>query len=405
MSLHGTAGEATGAGTLAGVWFVCVKESMDNLRDRRSLFLALIYPVLGALLLGLLVSFVGGMFRGQDVGRLQLAVQNAWLAPELVRYLADNEVDVIGAPANPHRAVRRGALDAVLVIPDSYGDDLRAQRTARLDVVVNATRLSTVITVARVVELLRAYDRELADARLKDYGVPPEAAAPLKIQSVNVGRSRNLAGFFLNMLPPFIIFTIFVGGVYMAIDTTAGERERGSMEPLLTNPIGRWQLMLGKAMATMLFTATAVIVQLCAFKLMFELVSSRETGMQINPDGSAFVMVFLLSLPLMAFAVALQVIVATVSRSTKETQTYLGLLPLIPSLPGMILVFVPLKAQLWMLTVPTFGQILLIGKFMREEPVALSEIAVSAGATGLAAALLLFVAARLYERDQLVFGG
>ena len=390
---------------LAGTWFVFLKESMDNLRDRRSLFLALIYPVLGALLLGLLVSFVGGMFRGQDVGRLQLPVLNAHLAPDLIAYLARNEVEVVPAPANPRRDVRRGRVDSVLVIPPGYGADIAAQRTAPLDVVVNATRLSTVITVARVVELLRAYDRELADARLKDYGVPAQAATPLKIQSVNVGRSRNLAGFFLNMLPPFIIFTIFVGGVYMAIDTTSGERERGSLEPLLTNPISRWQLMLGKAMATMFFTMTAVVVQLCAFKLMFELVSSRETGLQINPDGSAFLAVFLLSLPLMAFAVALQVIVATVSRSTKETQTYLGLLPLIPSLPGMILVFVPLNAKLWMMSVPTFGQILLIGQLMREEPVALSQIAVSAGATGLAAAALLWVAARLYERDQLLFGG
>ena len=390
---------------LRGIWFVCLKESMDNLRDRRSLFLALVYPVLGALLLGLLVSFVGGMFRGQDVGRLHLPVLNAHLAPELVGYLGDNEVEVVPAPADPRRAVRRGRADAVLVVPPSYREDLAAQRTARLDVVVNATRLSTVITVARVVELLRAYDRQVADARLRDYGVPEQAAAPFKIQSVNVGRSRNLAGFFLNMLPPFIIFTIFVGGVYMAIDTTSGERERGSLEPLLTNPIGRWQLMLGKAMATMLFTMAAVLVQLLAFKLMFELVSSRETGLQINPDWQAFLAVFALCLPLMAFAVALQVIVATVSRSTKETQTYLGLLPLIPSLPGMILVFVPLQAKLWMLSVPTFGQILLIGQLMRQEPVALSQVAVSAGATGLAAAALLYVAARLYERDQLLFGG
>ena len=390
---------------LRAVWFVFLKESMDNLRDRRSLFLALVYPILGALLLGLLVSFVGGMFRGQDVGRLQLPVVNADLAPDLMAYLSEHEVDIVPGPADPRQDVRRGRLDSVLVIPPDYAEDVAAQRTARLDVVVNATRLSTVITVARVIELLREFDRQIADARLKDYGVPAEAAAPLDIQSVNVGRARNLAGFFLNMLPPFIIFTIFVGGVYMAIDTTSGERERGSMEPLLTNPVARWELMLGKAGATMFFTMTAVVVQLLAFKGMFELVAAREYGLRINPDWQSFLAVFVISLPLMAFAVALQVIVATVSRSTKETQTYLGLLPLIPSLPGMILVFVPLNAQLWMLSVPTFGQILLIGQLMREEPVAMSEVAVSFGATGLAAAVLLWIASRLYERDQLLFGG
>ena len=101
----------------------------------------------------------------------------------------------------------------------------------------------------------------------------------------------------------------------------------------------------------------------------------------------------------------MQIIVATVSRSYKETQTYLGLLPLIPSLPGMILVFVPLKAKLWMMSIPTFGQILLIGQLMRQEPVALAHIVTSVGGTMLVAAMLLFFAARLYDRDQMLFGG
>ena len=113
----------------------------------------------------------------------------------------------------------------------------------------------------------------------------------------------------------------------------------------------------------------------------------------------------MICLPLIAFAVALQIIVATVSRSYKETQTYLGLLPLLPSLPGMILVFVPIKAQIWMMLIPTFGQILLIGRLMRQEPTVWSDVAVSIGSTGLITALLLYIAARLYNRDQMLFGG
>ena len=92
--------------------------------------------------------------------------------------------------------------------------------------------------------------------------------------------------------------------------------------------------MLGKALATFVFTLTALVVQLLAFKVMFELAAAGEYGIKISPDLGAFVGVALLCLPLIDFAVGLQIIVATVSRSCKETQTYLGLLPLLPSLHG-----------------------------------------------------------------------
>lgn len=389
---------------MRNVWVVFQKESIDNLRDRRSLILALIYPVVGALLLGLLVSFVGGMFRGQSDSALSLQVAGADQAPALIDFLTAKGIDIRPAPLDPHQAVRNGGADAVLVIPEGHAADFSAQRPAALNMVVNATRLSTVILVSRVVGILRAYDREVGQTRLASHGIAPEIASPLEIKSINVGRSRNLAGFFLNMLPPFIIFTIFVGGVYLAIDTTAGERERGSLEPLLANPVARWEFMLGKAMATFAFTLTAVVVQLLAFKIMFEMVSAGEYGVKVSPDLTAFVGVALLCLPLIGFAVALQIIVATVSRSYKETQTYLGLLPLLPSLPGMILVFVPVKAQIWMMAIPTFGQILLIGRLMRQEPAVWSSIAVSVGVTSLITALLLYGAARLYNRDQMLFG-
>ena len=387
------------------VWIVFQKETIDNLRDRRSLFLGLVYPIVGALLLGMLVSFVGGMFRGQSVQSLSLAVEGADRAPGLMDHLKAKGVTIEPAPRDPRRAVRAGKADAVLVIPKGHAADFAAQRPAVVDMVVNATRLTTVIKVSRVVGLLREYGREIGKKRLRRHGVAAEVATPLDIRSVNVGRSRNLAGFFLNMLPPFIIFTIFVGGVYLAIDTTSGERERGSLEPLLANPVARWQFMLGKAMATFVFTLIAVVVQLLAFKIMFEWVAAGEYGIKISPDLSAFIAVALLCLPLIAFAVGLQIIVATVSRSYKETQTYLGLLPLLPSLPGMILVFVPLKAQVWMMTIPTFGQILLIGRLMRQEAADWGHIAVSVAATSLIAALLLYAAARLYDRDRMLFGG
>ncbi len=114
---------------------------------------------------------------------------------------------------------------------------------------------------------------------------------------------------------------------------------------------------------------------------------------------------FLICLPLMLFAVTLQVIIATVTQSFKETQTYLGLLPLVPSLPGLVLVFIAINAHPWMMAIPTFGQTLLIGQMVRGEPLTGLSIVVASGFTLAASLGLLALAARLYARDELVFTG
>lgn len=386
-------------------WVVFAKEVRDNMRDRRSLFLALAYPFIGPLLLGALMSFVGSAMRPDVSGPMRVAVDGAHRAPALMQHLRTNGLHATPAPSDPFEAVKLGRADYVIMIPEGFDTDLAGEKPAEIEIVINATRLSTVMAVARIAQTLREYSNSLGADRLKSRGIDPTITEVVRIQTVNVGQSRSLAGFFLNMMPPFIIFTIFIGGVYLAIDTTAGERERGSMEPLLTNPIGRGQLMLGKLGAALLFTLAALVFQLVAFKAMFELVMGENYGLAFNPSVGTFVAMLGILLPLVVAAVALQVIVATVSRSYKETQTYLGLLPLIPSLPGMMLVFVPLKAHAWMMSIPTFGQILLIGAMIRGEPVDPSHLAISVVSTSLLALLLLWVAARLYERDQLLFGG
>jgi len=387
-----------------GAITVFLKETLDNLRDRRSMYLALAYPLLGAVLLGLLIAFVGGMFRGQGTETsMQVPVIGLERAPALVAHLADSNIEAVEAPANAEAAVADGTIEFVLIVPDGFAGELAAGRTGDLDIVLNAGRLSAVAGVARVTQALRAYGRDIGEQRLRAHGFEPDLAEPLRINSITVGKSRNLAGFFVNMLPPFIIFTIFVCGVYLAIDTTAGERERGSLEPLLANPIARWELMLGKAGAAFVFTLIAVVVQLAAFKVMFILLAAGDGGLQLDPGNRSFLLTLLVCLPLVLFAVALQMIIATVSRSIKETQTYLGLLPLVPSIPGMILIFVPLQAQSWMMTIPTFGQIVLLGRLMRQETVAAGDVALCLAATSLAAAALLALAGRLYDRDRLLF--
>ena len=386
------------------IWIVFCKEMVDNMRDRRSMLLALIYPFVGPVLVGALIAFVGQTIAALPDTSFTLPIQGAGNAPALIAYLEDNGVVVTLAPDDPEQAVRIGRIDTALIIPDGYGERFDAERQATVHLVVDGSRLSAVVAMSRALFVLGKYNGEISAGRLNARGLDLSMAEPVAIEQINVALGRNLTGFFLAMVPPFLIFTIFIGGVYLTIDTTSGERERGSLEPLLANPIARWELMLGKALAALAFTMMAVIAQLIAFKLVFEVITGGDFGLRVDIGIELFVAMFLISLPLMAFAVAIQLIIATMTHSFKETQTYLGLLPLVPSLPGLVLVFVSVTAHPWMMAVPTFGQTLLIGQLVRGEPLNALYVVISCLTTGLAAAALLFFAAKLYERDALLFG-
>jgi sodium transport system permease protein len=388
---------------LRGAAVVFAKEAYDNWRDRRSVYLGLVYPLLGPLLLGALILLVGQVVIRPTATDVRMTVQGLEHAPDLAAHLESRDVIVEPPRDEPEQMVRAGKTPLVLIVPPDYQSIIDAGGTAHLRMVVDPSRLGSIVAIGRTLDLVQSFAREVTDARLRARGLDPAIADAVKIDTVNVAGSRNIAAIFLNMLPPFLIFTIFMGGVYLAIDTTAGERERGSLEPLLINPVARWELMLGKFAASLLFTIVAVVVALTAYKIMFAMVVAADVGIDANPGLGVFALVFLVALPVMAFAVALQVVVATITRSYKEVQTYLGLLPLIPSLPGMIMVFVPVTGKAWMMMVPTLGQSVLFGNLMRGDPVDPWHVVLSAVSALVAAAIILRIAARCYESEQVPF--
>ncbi len=386
------------------VMVVFAKETLDNVRDRRSLLTALIYPLVGPILLAVMLATVSGVVVSPD-RPITLSIRGAEHAPDLVAYIRAKRVTVLEAPEDAETAVREGRAAIVLDIPPDYAARFEARRPATVRLVVNSSRLASLVSVEVATVLLNGYNTQLRDRRLAEQGFDLELLAPLTIDTVNVATAAQVTDIFLLMVPPLIIFNIFMGGVYMAIDTTSGERERGSLEPLLINPVPRWCLVLGKFLAALLFTAAAVAVQLSAFYLSFEMSGEAGINFARNLDPPTLIGIFAVSLPLMMLAVAVQMVIATVTLSYKEAQTYLGLLPLVPAIPGMVLVFANLPAKTWMMAIPALSQTLLFGTIARDEAVAFLDILVSMAATAALACLVLGFAARLYEREELIFGG
>jgi sodium transport system permease protein len=236
-------------------------------------------------------------------------------------------------------------------------------------------------------------------------GVNPEVIRVVQIEEVDTATPQSQALIFLSMLPYFIIFAIFNGASPVITDATAGERERGSLEPLLINPVRRGWVAIGKMISAMPFATTNLVITLGGFAAIFQILPIEELlGVQIGFDISTLIAVFLICLPIVFLACAIQTLIASFTKTTKEAGTYLPFIGLIPSLPGLALAFLPVRPDLWTMLIPTFGQQILINQFLRSEPVMAVNIVVSAVLTILLAAAVTYIAIKLYEGERIITG-
>jgi sodium transport system permease protein len=241
--------------------------------------------------------------------------------------------------------------------------------------------------------------------RLSLRGVSPEVIRAVQIEEMDTATPQSQAMIFISMLPYFIIFAIFNGASPVITDATAGERERGSLEPLLINPLPRGWVAIGKMLSAMPFAIINLIITLGGFAAIFTVLPIEELiGVQIGLNIGVVVAIFLICLPIVFLACAIQTLIASFTKTTKEAGTYLPFVGLIPSLPGIALAFLPVKPSLWVMLIPTFGQQILINQFMRSEPILASNIAVSAALTILLSIVITFVAIKLYEGERIITG-
>jgi sodium transport system permease protein len=386
---------------MSAILVVFKKEMVDHLRDGRSILVSLIYPLLGPLLLGLMFFFVGGSMRVNDSAPLVVPIVRAGSAPDLVRFIEKEGARVEHLTDNVRGLVMGGWTPFVLILPERPSVTPQTPLAVRL--ITNPSRFDSIVATGRIIELLNAYQRETLGDRLRAAGLPAETVNVLNIEQENLGRAAGPAVILLTMIPPFLIFTLFTGGVHVALDSTSGERERGSLEPLLMNPVRRYQVLSGKLGATIVFTLMALASQVVAFWVMLHVVPRESLGLIEPPGILRLLAVVSVCLPIVFLAAATQLLISAVTRSMKEAQTYLGLLPLVPGLAGMVLALAPVKAQLLLALIPTFGQTLLMGQLVRSEAVSWLFVGITGAATLVTTALLLLLGFRLYQREEILF--
>ena len=385
------------------LFVIMLKEIVDNLRDRQTVFYALLFgPVLLPLLLGgsLVTSFKQLTIDFDQVTTLN--VVNADKAPTLVEFLYSNNIDVVDAPDDVQQSVRYGDVLVVLEIGDDFSEALRQGRPAPLTLHVNSANKDSSKAARRVSAILSVYERTLSNLRLQHRGIDPLVFDSLKVVENDVSSEGANGQILASILPFLFIISMVMGGFYLAIDTTAGERERQSLEPLLSLPVSRTSVVMGKYLATVCFVLLSSILTAVSIYTLFKLFPVEIMGGQVRFDGATVTQAFFLASPLIPFISALLISVSAITRSTKEAQTYLGLLMVIPMAPFFLLQFLTVRSTLVTMPLPMLSQYQLLESTVLGDSIPALHIALSVIGTLIATALLLIVASKLYQREKLL---
>lgn len=381
---------------------IFMKEVRENLRDRKTVLNALIIgPLIGPILLAIMLTTILSREMSRAEKTLELPVIGAEQAPNLIKFLRMQNISIEKPPANPEAAVRNLDEDIVLRIKPNFGENWRQGDPAPLELIFDSSHQDAQQTRLRVERAIKSYSQQVAALRLITRGIQPVLMTPIMHIDRDQASPEAKGSMILSFLPYMLILGAFLGGMYLAIDTTAGERERQSLEPLLANPVPRWQIMAGKLMATSAFAVASLLLTLIAFAIIMPLLPIDKLGFKFNLGFKVFAQMLVALMPVVILAASVQTLIASNAKSYREAQSWLGMITIIPAIPSMIMMVVPVKPVLWMFATPLLAQHHAIMKLVRAESIAPLEWLALLTSGLVLSGLVAFFAARIYNRESL----
>jgi sodium transport system permease protein len=382
---------------------VYLKELKDALRDRRTAIMILVASIItGPLTLILVAQFISGL--EEKSATLKVRIVGQQYAPELTNFLQRNDVEIETAPADYEARVREGRLDAVIVIPEDFDEHLLAGDNTKVEIVYDDSRAESGPAIRQAERLMRAFNRETGMLRMMARGVSPDLVEPVKVEPVSTATPRQKGAFILFLIPMFAILSPLLGGMTVAIDSTAGERERGSLEPLLANPVPTGQIVAGKWLAAWTLATTVAVLTLTGFVVAALLHSQKKLATLMTFGTPELLQFVLVVIPFAAMTSALQILICTYGRSYREAQTYVSYLATVASFVPVVVMFSGLKDALWQLAIPVLGQQMVLSRVVRGDALAPVDYLLPSAVAFALAAICVTLVARLLRDERIIFG-
>lgn len=355
------------------ILIVFLKELREALRDRRTLLRVSLPGLLMGPLMLFMLSMLVAQFEKQAEQR-EILVAGVAQAPTLVNYLQRQNFSVKEAPADYERQLREATLgQAVLVVPSDFERALARGAELELEVVTDSANTRASASGGGVARLVRGLNEERARLQLMLRGVSPELLSPVGLTERDLASPGARAARITGIIPMFVIMAVLYGALTAALDTTSGERERQSLEPLLANPVPHGALVLGKWLAVALMGAVVAALASFSFLPAQLLIKSDALAAQFRfgwADAASFA---LLLLPVAAAMGALLMAVAIRTKTFKEAQASANLVIMVFSLMPLIAIMNPGADAAWHYWLPGLGQYQQMMQLLKGETLRLDQ--------------------------------
>jgi sodium transport system permease protein len=385
------------------LWVVFKKELLDSSRDRRSILAALAFSFFGPVLMA--VAFTVIAQKQAETEELKLAVIGIEHAPDLIQFLEQHGIEPFAFDEDAKTAIQQRQIEVVLEIDQDFPNYFSKSIPAQVKLLTDYSIEKSARAARRVSGVIARYNEGIGSARLMVRGINPAITKPVDLESNDYSTPQGRSALILGGLQIFLLMATFVGSTGVAIDTTAGERERHSLEPLLVHPVSSVSLLAGKWLTTSLYGMLAVVLTMLVTTSVFPFVPLKSLGVDLNLGISMQLSIVALALPLALFAAAVQMLTSLYAKSFKEAQSYLSIMIMIPMLPVMAMQLLSLKSATWMYLVPVLGQQQLLTDVMRGDGLEPLNYCLASGMTSILAFATVMFLTRLLRTERVVYGG
>jgi sodium transport system permease protein len=380
------------------------KEMKDTMRDRRTLVVMVLVPILlMPLILVASVKLAEWSSRSQSEDVVQLMVSGGEYAPLLVTWLsADERIEVFQEQGDAAILLKEGAIDGNLIIPEDFMSGIYTGREVRVGLEINSTRGNSAASVDKVKSAVAAYSELVVADRLEAMGLTTEVLNGVEVEAEDTATAEEKGGAFLGyLLPMFLVIFAMVGGMYTAMDISAGEKERKTLEALLMTPASRTEIVTGKFLAVAAVSVVTILLSMAAIFVTAPLISGSLGEMDLTLNVSAALIMLPVAVLLAAMFAALLLAVSIFARSYKEAQNYVTPLYLLAVLPVIVANALPSGNYPLLYIIPGFNAVILFRELLVGDFV-VSHIALTVVSSIVYTLISIRCAAAIYARDDVL---
>lgn len=368
------------------------KELIDAIRDKRSVMAGLYYALFTPILFAVVfTAIINKVTNPEDI---EITITNSTAASELTNYLSNRGIT--------HGTDPTSLKKIELVISSDFAEQLNSAKSAEVTLIADRSDDNLRSAISRTQGALRGYSSGIASLRLIARGVSPTVIQPLKVHMQDQATSDSKGGQLLGMVILTIVLSVFISGMNLAIDTSAGERERNSLALLLSHPVSVRQLVLSKTLAVSIFGVLGLILVMLVSKIVYPFVPWQELGFSINISLQFMLATLLVGSTVAIFAASMQLFVSFMAKSFKEAQTYLTFVIFVPmAMSYAVTLDFAVDELRW---APVSGQLQALIDLAKGKEIPLLQLAVSCLSTLVLSFALIFGMERLLKSEKIVFG-